>query len=201
MIPNPNRDALDGFALSLLVLLVILAVTKFGRGFIANISVLLGIIVGAVVAALFGKMAFGAVASAPAFDVVTPFQFGVPSFDIGAILTMCIVMIVVMIESTGMFLALGEMTAKPIGASDIAKGLRADGVGTIIGGVFNAFPYTSFSQNVGWSPGRTREVGARGPLAGAFKRQPMKGSADIAFERRRPFMRLFGSSRSMAVTS
>ena len=62
---------------------------------------------------------------------------------------MCIVMIVVMIESTGMFLALGEMTGKRIGADDIARGLRADGVGTIIGGVFNAFPYTSFSQNVG----------------------------------------------------
>jgi xanthine/uracil permease len=58
-------------------------------------------------------------------------------------------MIVVMIESTGMFLALGEMTGKRIEADDIARGLRADGVGTIIGGIFNAFPYTSFSQNVG----------------------------------------------------
>ena len=48
-----------------------------------------------------------------------------------------------------MFLALGEMTGKQIGPDDIARGLRADGVGTIIGGVFNAFPYTSFSQNVG----------------------------------------------------
>jgi NCS2 family nucleobase:cation symporter-2 len=58
-------------------------------------------------------------------------------------------MIVVMIESTGMFLALGEMTGKRIEAADISRGLRADGVGTIIGGIFNAFPYTSFSQNVG----------------------------------------------------
>jgi NCS2 family nucleobase:cation symporter-2 len=31
----------------------------------------------------------------------------------------------------------------------LTKGLRADGLGTIIGGVFNTFPYTSFSQNVG----------------------------------------------------
>jgi NCS2 family nucleobase:cation symporter-2 len=149
MIPNPNRDAFDGFALSLFVLLVILAVTKFGVGFVANISVLLGIIAGAVVATLMGKMTFGVVGSAPAFGLVTPFQFGIPNFDFGAILTMCVVMVVVMIESTGMFLALGDMTAKPIGASDIARGLRADGVGTILGGVLNAFPYTSFSQNVG----------------------------------------------------
>jgi NCS2 family nucleobase:cation symporter-2 len=62
---------------------------------------------------------------------------------------MCIVMIVVMIESLGMFLALGEMTGKTITQADLTRGLRADGVGTIIGGVFNTFPYTSFSQNVG----------------------------------------------------
>ena len=149
MTPNPNRDALDGFALSLLVLLVILAITKYGKGFVANISVLLGIVVGAIVAALLGKMSFGAVASASYVGFVAPFQFGFPDFQAAPIITMCIVMIVVMIESTGMFLALGEMTGKPVGPADIARGIRADGVGTIIGGVFNAFPYTSFSQNVG----------------------------------------------------
>jgi NCS2 family nucleobase:cation symporter-2 len=62
---------------------------------------------------------------------------------------MCIVMIVVMIESTGMFLALGEMTGRRIDQAAITRGLRADGVGTILGGIFNTFPYTSFSQNVG----------------------------------------------------
>lgn len=149
MIDNPNRDAIGGFALSLLVLLVILAITKFGKGFVANISVLLGIIVGTIVAALFGRMEFGAVGAAAWFGIVTPFQFGLPDFQIVPIVTMCIVMIVVMIESTGMFLALGEMTAKPIGPDDVTRGLRADGVGTIIGGLLNAFPYTSFSQNVG----------------------------------------------------
>ena len=54
-----------------------------------------------------------------------------------------------MIESTGMFLALGEMTGKKIDKADLTRGLRTDGVGTILGGVFNTFPYTSFSQNVG----------------------------------------------------
>jgi uric acid transporter len=149
MIDNPNRDALDGFALSLLVLLVILGVTKYGKGFVANISVLLGIVVGAIVAALFGKMSFGDVGSASYFAIVMPFQFGFPDFQVAPIITMCVVMVVVMIESTGMFLALGEMTGKKLGPDDITRGLRADGVGTILGGLFNAFPYTSFSQNVG----------------------------------------------------
>ena len=65
------------------------------------------------------------------------------------ILTMSLIMIVVMIESTGMFLALGDMTGKAIDQQDLARGLRTDGLGTLIGGVFNTFPYTSFSQNVG----------------------------------------------------
>jgi NCS2 family nucleobase:cation symporter-2 len=65
------------------------------------------------------------------------------------IATLCIVMIVTMVESTGMFLALSEICERRIGHYDIARGLAADGLGTMIGGVFNTFPYTSFSQNVG----------------------------------------------------
>lgn len=131
------------------VLIVILAVTKYGTGFLANVSVLIGIVTGCGVAAAFGLMHFEKVAAASWFGVVTPFQFGWPTFDVAAIVTMCLVMIVVMIESTGMFLALGEMTGARIDEKRLAAGLRADGLGTLIGGVFNTFPYTSFSQNVG----------------------------------------------------
>jgi NCS2 family nucleobase:cation symporter-2 len=80
---------------------------------------------------------------------VLPLQFGVPTFDLFAILTMTLVMIVVMIESLGMFLALSELTGKRLTQADLAAGLRVDGIGTVIGGLFNTFPYTSFSQNVG----------------------------------------------------
>ncbi len=149
MAPNPNRDALDGLAIAFTVLLVILAITKYTSGFVKNIAVLSGIVIGALIASLMGKMSFAAVASAPLFGVVLPLQFGMPIFEIIPILTMCIVMIVVMIESTGMFLALGEMVGKPIHQDDLTRGLRADGIGTIVGGLFNTFPYTSFSQNVG----------------------------------------------------
>jgi NCS2 family nucleobase:cation symporter-2 len=81
--------------------------------------------------------------------VVIPLHFGMPQFHLVPVVTMCIVMIVVMIESLGMFLALGEITGKAIDRDALTKGLRADGVGTLLGGIFNTFPYTSFSQNVG----------------------------------------------------
>ena len=149
VVPNPNRDALDGLGVALFVLLAILALTKYARGFIGNIAVLLGIVLGAVLAVFLGKMNFAAVATAPWLGVVLPFQFGMPTFALVPVLTMCVVMIVVMIESTGMFLALGDMTGRKIDASALTRGLRADGIGTVIGGIFNTFPYTSFSQNVG----------------------------------------------------
>jgi uric acid transporter len=149
MLDNPNYGALDNLAVAAFVLVVILLISRYARGFIANISVLLGIVAGCVVAVALGKMGFEKVAKAHWFDVVTPFAFGMPTFDPIMILTMTLVMVVVMIESTGMFLALSDITGKPISQSELSAGLRTDGLGTVIGGIFNTFPYTSFSQNVG----------------------------------------------------
>ncbi|WP_430912358.1 nucleobase:cation symporter-2 family protein [Methylobacterium sp. sgz302541] len=146
---NPNYGAPVFLGISAFVLLVIMAITRYGTGFVSSASVLIGIVVGMVVAGLFGLVDLSRVASAPWFDVVRPFAFGWPAFDPVSAVTLCIVMIVVMIESTGMFLALSEITADPVDEARLTKGLRADGLGTLIGGIFNTFPYTSFSQNIG----------------------------------------------------
>jgi uracil-xanthine permease len=149
MVDNPAYGALDNLAIAAAVLVFILLLVKYTKGFVANISVLLGIVAGCAVAVALGKMGFDKVAKAGWFDVVTPFAFGLPTFDPVMILTMTLVMIVVMIESTGMFLALADITGKKVDQPALAAGLRTDGLGTLIGGVFNTFPYTSFSQNVG----------------------------------------------------
>ena len=149
MTDNPAYAALDNMAVAAAVLVFILLLVKYTKGFLANISVLLGIVAGCILAAALGKMHFDKVGKAHWFDVVTPFAFGMPTFDPVMVLTMTLVMIVVMIESTGMFLALSDITGKKIGQKELAAGLRTDGLGTVIGGVFNTFPYTSFSQNVG----------------------------------------------------
>jgi xanthine/uracil permease len=96
-----------------------------------------------------GLMNFDKVGKAAWFDLVLPFEIATPTFDPILILTMTLVMIVVMIESTGMFLALGDMTDRKVDRAALTRGLRTDGLGTLIGGIFNTFPYTSFSQNVG----------------------------------------------------
>lgn len=62
---------------------------------------------------------------------------------------MIIISIVSMVESTGVYFALGDITGKHIGEKELKKGYRAEGLAVILGGIFNTFPYTGFSQNVG----------------------------------------------------
>jgi NCS2 family nucleobase:cation symporter-2 len=139
--PNPGYGQLQGLGIALFVLLIILCLIKWGTGFIADVSVLLGIIAGAILASALGVMHFEKVAAAPWGDIVLPLHFGIPEFHLVPIITMCMVMIVVMIESLGMFLALGEITGKTIDRDALSRGLRADGVGTLPGGLLNTFPY------------------------------------------------------------
>ncbi len=150
--PAPNLpgygDPLN-LAIAAFVLIVILLIAKFARGFLANIAVLLGIAAGFIVAWAIGKVSFADFQRAAWLDVIYPFQLAAPKFDLFATLSMCLVMLVVMVESTGMFLAVGEMTGRTIKQRDLSRGLLTDALGTLIGGIFNTFPYTSFSQNVG----------------------------------------------------
>ena len=145
----PDYGAPLYLGVALFTLLVVLALTRFTKGLLNNTAVLVGVIAGCVVATALGKMSFRGVAAAPLAGLVMPFQFGLPRFELAPVATMCLVMIVVMVESLGMFFAVGEMVGRPMDRQAIVRGLRGDAVGAILGGVFNTFPYTSFSQNVG----------------------------------------------------
>ena len=148
-VPNPAYGAPANLAIAATVLVAILVITRYCKGFFANISVLLGIVLGTVIAFFAGKVSLAHIEQVRWFALVKPFQFGMPRFHLGAVLTMCLVMVVVMIESLGMFLALAEITGKKLTSEQLSDGLRVDGLGTLIGGIFNTFPYSSFSQNVG----------------------------------------------------
>jgi len=147
--PNPDYGNPVYLAISLAQLLLILGLNRFAKGFIANIAVLLGVLAGFVIAFIRGDIVLDGIAQTPWFSTITPFAFGLPTFDAVAVVSMCMVMLVTMVESTGMFLALGNMVGRPTTRERLVRGLRADGMGAVVGGVFNAFPYTSFSQNIG----------------------------------------------------
>lgn len=144
-VPNPAYAPLGSIAISVVVLRAILLIARFGRGFVANISVLLGMVIGGVLDTLSRQMGFAKVGEAAWFGLMTPFHFGMPIFDPVMILTMSLVTIVDVIQSTGMFLALGDIAGNPLNRPMLSSGLRTDGLGTLIGGIFNTFPYAFFT--------------------------------------------------------
>ena len=140
-----NFGAPGNIALAFAILLIY----RFFGGFVSSIAVLLGLIIGTVVATVLGITDFGGVGEAAFFGVTTPFHFGLPSFGLAAILSMILVMLVTMVETTGNAVAVGEIVEKPIREDNLTAGLRADGLSTALGGILNAFPYTAYAQNVG----------------------------------------------------
>lgn len=140
---------MKNLVLAFSVLAIIILLNKFATGFIKTISILLGIIIGTIIAAFMGMVNFSDVGEADWIHGITPFYFGVPTFDLTSIITMTLVAIVSLIESTGVYLALGDITNKKVSEKDLAKGYRAEGLASVIGGIFNSFPYTAYSQNVG----------------------------------------------------
>ncbi|MGP5497604.1 solute carrier family 23 protein [Corynebacterium flavescens] len=140
-----TRDLLYGFG----TLAVIILVQRFFRGFLGTLAVLIGLVLGTAIALLLGYASFAEVGNAPALGITTPFYFGLPRFDLVAIFSLIIVMIITMVETTGDVFATGEIVKKRIRRGDVVRAIRADGVSTLIGGVMNSFPYTCFAQNVG----------------------------------------------------
>lgn len=136
-------------AMAFAVLLLIIAIYRFFSGFLSRIAILLGLVIGTAVATLFGMADFAGVGEASWLGVTTPFRFGFPSFHFAPIISMALVMLVCMVETTGDIVAVGEIVDKPIRQRDLARGLRADGFSTVLGGILNSFPYTAFAQNVG----------------------------------------------------
>ncbi len=146
---SPDFGQPRNLLLALGTLALILLINRLFTGFIRAISVLIGLIAGTAAGYIMGMVDFSAVSKASWVNVVHPFYFGTPEFSLAAILTMILVCVISMVESTGVYFALGKVTEQPVGQADIVKGLRAEGLAIVLGGLFNAFPYTTYSQNVG----------------------------------------------------
>ena len=145
-VPEPTGQSL---LLAAITVVIILLINIFTKGFIKSISILIGLVVGTAIAASMGLVDFSPFAAAPLVHVPTPLYFGMPTFEISSIVMMCIIATVSMVESTGVYLALSDITKDPINSTRLRNGYRAEGLAVLLGGIFNTFPYTGFSQNVG----------------------------------------------------
>jgi xanthine permease len=146
---NIAKSELSSVILAVVTILVILLIHAVTTGFVRSIAILIGLIIGTVVAGFMGIVDFSPIAQAPLIHIPTPFFFGKPIFDFSSILMMTIISLVSMVESTGVYLALSDITGDEISETRLRNGYRAEGLAVALGGIFNTFPYTGFSQNVG----------------------------------------------------
>ncbi len=130
-------------------LLIILILQRFTKGFLKSIAILIGLAIGTALAGIFGMVDIKQVGNAHWFGFPVPLRFSGFGFDVSSILVFFIVAVVSLIESTGVYHALSEIIGRKLERKDFRKGYTAEGLAIILGSIFNAFPYTAYSQNVG----------------------------------------------------
>lgn len=143
---EPNNRAI---ALAAITLLIVLLLSKVGIGMISRLSILLAFVLGTGIAALMGMADFSRVGEGSLISFPTPLAFGPPTFEIAAIISMLIVVLVTMTETTADILAVGEITGAKITSKRVANGLRADMASSTLAPVLNSFTQTAFAANVG----------------------------------------------------
>lgn len=146
---SQNFGSLENVLLGFGTLAIILLIFRFSTGFIRSIAILIGILGGTIIGSFMGMVDFSSVKEASWFHIPKFFFIETPQFHLTPIITMTLVAIVSLVESTGVYFALSNICEKDISEKDIARGYRSEGLAIVLGGLFNAFPYTTFSQNVG----------------------------------------------------
>lgn len=145
----PDYGSLANIGLAAGTLLVVLLLSKVGNAAISRMSILLAIVFGTVAAALLGMADFSHVGHGAIFAFPQPLAFGMPVFEIGGIISMTIVVLVILTETTADILAVGEIAGSKVDSKRIANGLRADMASSAVAPIFNTFTQSAFAQNVG----------------------------------------------------
>ena len=144
-----SYGSMKNIALAAITLLILLALSKSGVAAFSRLSILLSIALGTLVAVLMGMADFSQALAGENFAVPAPFAFGAPVFEISAIISMMIVILVTYTETTADMLAVAEITGSKVDSRRIANGLRADMLSSAVGPIFNTFTQSAFAQNVG----------------------------------------------------
>lgn len=140
--------SLENLGLAAIVLVVSVGLNQYVGGFVKASSVLIGVVVGYIVAAPLGLLDLSSVSGAAWVSLPMPLQFGI-SFEPSAILLVAFAYVITAMETIGDISGTTESVGRAPTNDEMKGGLIADGVMSAFAALFNAFPNTSFSQNVG----------------------------------------------------
>ncbi|AYG46673.1 purine permease [Pseudomonas sp. Leaf58] len=146
---SPEFGSVANIGLAGLTFAIVLLLSKLGSATISRLSILLAMVVGTLIAWAMGMADFSKVSQGPMFAFPTPFHFGMPEFHIAAILSMCIVIMVTLVETSADILAVGEIIDTKVDSKRLGNGLRADMASSILAPIFGSFTQSAFAQNVG----------------------------------------------------
>ena len=146
---NDDFGSAQNLILGTVTLAACLLWNIFAKGYLKQLSVLAGLVVGYILAITMGKVDLSMIMSGGIISLphLMPFK---PEFYPGAIISACIIFLVSAAETIGDTSALvaGGLNRKITG-EEISGSLGCDGYGSVISGLFGCPPVTSFSQNVG----------------------------------------------------
>jgi len=145
----PDYGSMANIGLAGFTLLVVLILSRANHPAISRLSILFAIVVGTVFATIVGMAHWGNVGTGSFAAFPTPFAFGLPTFPLAGVISMVIVVLVIMTETTADILAVGEIVETPVDRKRIGNGLRADMGASVIAPIFNGFTQSAFAQNVG----------------------------------------------------
>lgn len=146
---SPEFGSVANIGLAALTFAIVLLLSKLGSAAISRLSILLAMVIGTLIAWSLGMTDFSKVTEGPIFAFPTPFHFGMPTFHIAAILSMCIVIMVTLVETSADILAVGEIIDTKVDSKRLGNGLRADMASSILAPIFGSFTQSAFAQNVG----------------------------------------------------
>jgi xanthine permease len=145
----PNYGSVANIGLAAATMAIVLLLSKVGSAAISRLSILLAMVLGTLIAFVFGMADFSKVGQGEIVAFPTPFAFGPPTFEIAAIISMLIVILVTLTETSADIIAVGEIVGTKVDSKRIGNGLRADMLSSAISPLFNSFTQSAFAQNVG----------------------------------------------------
>ncbi|MEN2750908.1 nucleobase:cation symporter-2 family protein [Psychrobacter sp. FBL11] len=146
---NPDFGSMANIGLAAFTLALVLLLSKLGSAAISRLSILLAMVIGTFAAWAVGMVDFSGLMTGPIFAFPTPIYFGMPTFEIAAIISMFIVVLVILVETSADILAVGDIIDTEIDSRRLGDGLRADMISSIVAPFFGSFTQSAFAQNVG----------------------------------------------------